>query len=225
MPVELERLDDMALWEIMYRAERIVGVPIDRETVLRTAILSDGFPYFVHLVTEYMLWDAFNAPEIRKCVTVEDFGNAISSAIPHADSVLRDTYSKATKKYKHSEEYEDVLWSYADSPTLSRQSNDVYQNSYKKIFDRRDKIRLEKKEDSKPIMTKEQFDQRLAKLKTDSHANILHWRGAGWYEFRENMMRGFVRIKAMEAGVDLGIDHHKANKSAEQLHRLLNGIE
>lgn len=221
MPVELERLDDLSLWSIVDHASSIVGIGIDRETTLRTAILSDGFPYFVHLVTEYMFWEAFNAEEDRHSITVEDFGKAVVAAIPHADNLLRGTYEKATKKYRNSAEYEEVLWAYADAPTLTRQSQDVYDQSYLAIARKRNDLRRSRSEEVRPILSKEKFDQRLAKLKTDAHGEILRWRRSGWYEFQENMMRGFVRIRAREAGVELGIDHHHVSKSSQKLRELL----
>ncbi|MEM6899712.1 MAG: ATP-binding protein [Pseudomonadota bacterium] len=222
MPVELERLDDLSLWSIVDHAAAIVEVGIDRETNLRTAILSDGFPYFVHLVTEYMFWEAFHAEEERNIITVEDFGNAVVAAIPHADNMLRETYEKATKKYKNSEEYEEVLWAYADAPTLTRQSQDVYDQSYLAIVRKRNKQRRMRNEKTRPVLPKDKFDQRLAKLKTEAYGEILRWRRSGWYEFRENMMRGFVRIRAREAGVELGIDHHHVSKSSQLLRDLLS---
>lgn len=221
MPVELERLDDLSLWSIVDHASAIVGIGIDRETTLRTAILSDGFPYFVHLVTDYMFWEAFNAEEDRDSITVEDFGKAVVAAIPHADNLLKATYEKATKKYRNSEEYEEVLWAYADAPTLTRQSQDVYDQSYLVIARKRNSLRRSRNEEVRPILSKEKFDQRLAKLKTSAHGEILRWRKSGWYEFQENMMRGFVRIRAREAGVELGIDHHHVSKSSQRLRELL----
>lgn len=53
-------------------------------------------------------------------------------------------------------------------------------------------------------MTKGQFYNRMNSLKTERHGNILTAKGAGWYEFTENIVRGYVSLKAESEGVQLG---------------------
>jgi uncharacterized protein len=59
-------------------------------------------------------------------------------------------------------------------------------------------------------LTKNQFNNRLWNLAHDRHGRILKSMGAGWYQFAENVVRGYVRLKAEEQGIRLGIDHHYA---------------
>ena len=36
---------------------------------------------------------------------------------------------------------------------------------------------------------------------------ILKANRAGWYEFTENIVRGYVRLRAQEKGIELEVDH------------------
>jgi hypothetical protein len=219
-PIKLNRLDDSALWSIVDYAAQIVGLRVDRETILRIALLSDGFPYFVHLVCEYMFWSAFESGFVLTCIRPTDFDSGVLSATEHSDTILKDAYNKATQKYKNYDQYEEAIWAFADQPTLTRQSSEVYQKSYLKIVAHRNSIRVCRGEQEQKPLQKDEFDRRLARLKSDAHGEILKGSGSGWYEFRENMMRGYVRLRAREKGINLGIDHHHASPSARELHNL-----
>lgn len=195
-PIELPRLDHDSLIEIVRNAVRGVGLTIDYETSSRIAILSDGFPYFAHLVTEKMIWRAFDDEVEISRIALEHFGSGIDAAVTHAMALLREAYEVATKKY--SDSYEEVLWALVDKPTLTRQSANIYNESYLPIMSATGRKPLELKI----------FYNRLNALKTESHGNILTSPRRSWFEFSENMVRGYVKLKAAERRVDLGIDHH-----------------
>ena len=59
------------------------------------------------------------------------------------------------------------------------------------------------------------FNQRINSLKKPSHGQILLGSRQGWYEFSEKMIRGYVRLRAAEVGVDLGTDHPRALRAAD----------
>jgi hypothetical protein len=59
---------------------------------------------------------------------------------------------------------------------------------------------------SRRTLTKTQFSNRLNRLKTERHGQIIVGRGAGWYEFRENIVRGYVRLRAENEGIQLGVE-------------------
>ncbi len=202
-PIQLERLDAGSLWQIIESSASRLKLEIDRETVLRIGLLSDGFPYFVHLVCEQMFWAAFEDSEVVTRISPTHFGAGVDKAVQHAMSLLEEAYDKATKKYGN--DYEEVLWALVDRPTLSRQSSSVYSESYKPLMSRRPERKL---------LTDRQFIARLNNLKGDRHGQIIKGTGAGWYQFRENMIRGYVKIRARSQGLDLGIDHHNAVSSA-----------
>lgn len=201
-PIELPRLDHDSLIEIVTNAVEGVGLIVDNETSSRIAILSDGFPYFAHLVTEKMIWRAFDDHVQITMMALEHFGSGIDAAVTHAMALLRETYEIATKKY--SDSYEEVLWALVDKPTLTRQSANIYNESYLPIMraSRREPLELKR------------FYSRLNALKSESHGKILNSPRRSWFEFSENMVRGYVKLKAAERRVDLGIDHHNRTAPA-----------
>ena len=206
-PIELPRLDHESLVKIVTNAVSGVELGIDNETSSRIAILSDGFPYFAHLVTEKMIWQAFDDEAQTSSITLEHFGHGIDAAVTHAMALLRESYEIATKKYSGS--YEEVLWALVDKPTLTRQSAKIYNESYLPIMAAAGRNPMELKT----------FYNRLNALKTKSHGQILNSPRRSWFEFSENMVRGYVKLKAAEQKIDLGIDHH--NKTAP-VNRKLN---
>lgn len=204
VPVNLERLSVDVLMKIVSQACDSVPIDVPYETTLRIAILSDGFPYFVHLVTENMLWAAYDSESIAKGIKSEHFKLGVSGAIEKSFVSLRQAYDRATKKY--TDDYEEILWAIADKPTLIRQVSEIYNNSYLRLMS--DVTSLKLREKPKETLTMDRFRSRINKLKTDRHGSIVIGTGAGWYRFSENMLRGFVRLKAKQFGVDLGPDHH-----------------
>ncbi|MFJ3463719.1 hypothetical protein [Achromobacter spanius] len=62
--VEVPRLGWEARLEIVTEAARHFGLGMDNNVKYRIGILSDGFPAYVHLITEEMLWQAFDDSEI-----------------------------------------------------------------------------------------------------------------------------------------------------------------
>ncbi len=50
------------------------------------------------------------------------------------------------------------------------------------------------------MLTKDKFNQRLLTLRTPSHGSIVIGGGSGWFAFGENVMRGYVRLKAEADG-------------------------
>lgn len=110
------------------------------------------------------------------------------------DMKLRGPYEKATQKYNN--DYETILWAAADGHELRRRSTDIFV-SYERIMRDRD-------EDALP---RSRFNQRINALKKESHAAILTGTRAGWYEFSEMMIRGYVRLRAEIKGVELDDDH------------------
>src|SRR5262249_3597352 len=103
-------------------------------------------------------------------------------------------YEKATRKYKN--DYEEVLWAVADDHQLQRPTNEILQ-SYLRIMERR----------NKPALNKTQFYARMNNMKKEPYGEVLIGTRAGWYEFREKMLRGYARLRASQEGVELDIDH------------------
>jgi hypothetical protein len=57
---EVNRLGWDARREIVTQATQEFGLDVDNDVNWRIAIVSDGFPHYVHLITEHMIWQAFD---------------------------------------------------------------------------------------------------------------------------------------------------------------------
>lgn len=199
--VSLDQIPHDSRWKIIEAACDHFQIEMDRDSVIRIGQISDGFPYYVHLMGERIFWQAFDDPQITKRITMEHYKAGIHAAIEESQTSFRQAYDMATQKHKLSEDYEEVLWSVADGSLLSRQVTEIYQKSYLPIMDNR--------VDRGPL-SKELFYQRMNRLKTENHGKIIVGTQQGWYGFRENVVRGYVRLRAERAGVTIGVDHIKA---------------
>jgi Cdc6-like AAA superfamily ATPase len=195
-PIELEVLTHDARWEIIKSAAKELSYEIPHEFVIRIGQISDGFPYYVHLIGETLFWSIFQDQQKPTMFDSRHFHEGITQAIGEAEPVLKLAYDKAVQKY--SDDYEEVLWAVADSQSFRRQISEIYDKSYTSIMkQRKNRILLDRKK----------FNQRLLNLKKDRHGSVLDGTGAGWYQFHENVVRGYVRLRAQNSGVELGKDH------------------
>ena len=62
LPIELERLSHDARWEIIKTAAAAMNVTVGDNHLMRIGQISDGFPYYVHLIGEQLLWNMFDDP-------------------------------------------------------------------------------------------------------------------------------------------------------------------
>jgi hypothetical protein len=190
--VALDRLSWDARWEIVEDAARGMGVTIDENMRIRIAAISGGFPHYVHLVTEKLLWRMFSDPTPVTSATLEHYRGALDDAVESVAPQLKEPYLRATQRA--SEDYRDVVWAAADAYDLQRHTGRIF-DSYVAIAGSLGKAPLERKK----------FSARLNDLKSESHGSIVRNLAdrAGWYEFRENMVRGFVRLVAEQHGIEL----------------------
>ncbi|MGK7754376.1 MULTISPECIES: AAA family ATPase [unclassified Roseovarius] len=197
--VGLGQLPWEAREEIITTAADAVGVDVDRDTSIRIARISDGFPHYVHFLSEKLFWQVFYKKS-DGVATPNDFGEAMLAASQSMEMRLRAPYEKATRKYNN--DYETVLWAVADGHELIRPSKEIFA-SYETMM----------RQLSDEPLDRAKFNQRLNSLKKTSHAAILTGSRAGWYEFTEKMVRGYVRLRAETAGVELEVDHPRIQRS------------
>lgn len=182
-----------ARYEIVQSAATTLGISVDKNTEIRIARISDGFPHYIHFVCEKLFWNVFEARN-EGVVTAELFQSAVTKAAAAMDMKLRGPYEQATRKYNN--DYEAVLWAVADGHELQRRSSAIFE-SYGRIA---------KTTDGK-LLDRQKFNNRINALKKEPHGSILCATRAGWYEFRETMVRGYVRLRAEQEGIQLQIDH------------------
>lgn len=201
--VELGQLPFEAREEILMEAADAVGIKVDRNTMIRVARISDGFPHYVHFISEKLFWRVYEDEDSQGEVAPKHFELAMSDASEAMDMKLRGPYEKATQKYN--DDYETVLWAAADGHELTRRSTDIFK-SYVEI------MRVLERE----ALDRTKFNGRINSLKKASHAGILKGSRSGWYEFSEKMIRGYVRLRAEKAGVVLDADHPAAQRLRER---------
>jgi hypothetical protein len=129
------------------------------------------------------------------------FKAGIEGALQRTEAALRAQYNKATHKTRNTADYEEALWALADSTADQRQITEIYDTSYNQIM-------LERVGRQK--LSKEQLNQRYLSMRKESHARIVAGFGSGWFAFRENIMRGYVRLQAESQGINLGRHHSTA---------------
>ena len=196
--VSLAQLPWEARFEIVEGAAKVLGIVSNKDTVIRISRISDGFPHYIHFISEKLFWQIF---QNRSDGTMHPdlFESAMNDASEAMDIKLKGPYEKATRKYRN--DYETVLWAAAYGHELVRRSSDIYE-SYNKIMDSYDGERLDRTS----------FNRKMHKLKQDNHANMLTGNRQGWYEFSEKMIRGYVRLRAAQHGIDLDGDHPAATR-------------
>lgn len=192
--IELEKLHHNYLWSIINTVADQTGVTIPKEILIRIGVVSDGFPHFVHLIGQCMYW-AMQDDEAEVTVCQRShYDTGIKEALEQAEAPLRAAYFRATEKTKNKLDYEEALWALADRVETRRQVSSVYKSSYLRI--------VHSRRGRNPV-GQSIFNQRLLSLRSDAHGNIVEGHGSGYFSFRENVMRGFVRLKAESEGVEL----------------------
>jgi len=197
--IELKRLSHDGRWEIIDDAAARIGVKISKDMNVRIGQISDGFPHYIHLIGEKLLWAIYDDPELVTTARKRHFDNGVAAAVKEAEALPRVAYQKATEKY--TDDYKEVLWALADGPHLRRQTTDTFTKSYLPIMSRRD---------GRTVLDKAKFSNRLNRLKTESHGKILTASGQGWYEYTDNIVRGYVRLKAQQENVEIGDGYFNA---------------
>lgn len=193
--VELSRLSWEARREIVIKAADTFGLGIDDNVNWRIATVSDGFPYYVQLITEKMLWEAFSDSEIISELGFDQYYLGLKKSIQSINAELKRPYEKAVV---HRElKYEPVVWATADGEDLFRNLPSMYE-SYKIIFN---KIN----DPEQKLLTKEKFSQHIRQLKSNNYGEILESIGnrPGWYIYKEKMLRGYVRMQAEANDIQL----------------------
>lgn len=202
--VELPRLSWDGRFAIIDTAARALGVTIEGRPRTRIAAISDGFPHYIHLICEKLFWQMFNDEAPCPVPNADHYREAIAASVMGIEQHLRATYEQAAI-LKDTQDYGEVLWAVADHADLFRSTESIYE-SYVKLFGSE---RLDR-----PTVV-----SRLNALKGGSCGRILtNWNDKkGWYEFRESIMRGYVRLRAEEQGFELALDFAAATSSSASL--------
>src|SRR4029077_16537701 len=93
--IELQRLSWKARYEIIEKAASALGVEVDDRPRFRVAAISDGFPYYIHLICEKLFWQMFNTELSCTVPTLDHFREAVSEAVMGIEQHLRASYDQA----------------------------------------------------------------------------------------------------------------------------------
>ena len=168
------------------------GITLPKDIAVRLAAVSDGYPYYVHLITEKMLWLLFEKSELINSVTWDDYFEALNSAIEGITAELARPYEQAMGQ--RGSEYEHVLWSTAADEWQGARLADMYAQ-YENIVDQ------------VPNATKldySKFSTRLRNLLKPDYGEILvRGHRQGFYMYREKMLSGYIRMQAEANHIEL----------------------
>lgn len=191
--VELHKLPWEARREIVQTAADAFGLDLDDDINWRIAMISDGYPYYVHLITERVLWAAWSEEEQVPRLGPPHFLLGLRSAIAAINAELKRPYEDAV--LQREAHYEDVVWSTADGDEMLLSLPNMYQ-AYCVIRGKRD---------GRPQLERPKFSDCVRDLRKTGFGPILQSmpKRTGWYMYREPMLRGYVRMQAEANGVQL----------------------
>lgn len=185
----VDRLAFQACLDIISDAAIHLKIPIDKGYMYRIAKISDGFPYFVHLICEKIFTVAFDR-ELSK-VDSEAYADGIDQAITSVEFSLKRTYENAL--HKNTRKYEHVIWAVANHRLLDVNIDDIW-SSYVGICD---KISIS------PVR-RENIITKLNQLTQPAYGEMLKKPRRSNFTFSEKMMRAYARLRAERVGCSLG---------------------
>ncbi|MGP9802023.1 AAA family ATPase [Rheinheimera sp. NSM] len=190
--IELPKLSWDARWAIVKDVAKEFGIRVDHELCVRIAAVSDGYPYYVHLITEKLFWCLYEDKKNVTEVTNEHYQAALREAIDSISAELKRPYETAVNQ--RTGDYEEVLWSTADSEFLHRYLKEMY-SSYQYVM---------KQLPCKEPLSYDKYCSRVRSLKSKSNGEVLIAETKpGLYSYREKMLRGYVRMQAEAHGIQL----------------------
>lgn len=192
--IELLRLSWEGRLEIVHKAIESFDLSINSHIVWRIAMVSDGFPYYVQLMTEKMLWEVYSDDDCVEQIENQHFQLGLRRAVLSINAELKRPYEQAV--LQREEEYENVVWATSDGENLWRSQSDMYE-SYKFVIRKRESV-------SEPL-SKAKFNEYIRRLKQEKFGEILLPLDGrvGWYVYKEKMLRGYVRMQAEASGIEL----------------------
>jgi len=192
--INLPRLDYTARWEIIDGAATALGIRVNDDSRFRIAAISDGFPHYIHLICHKLFWILFHEASPVVLASQDHYVASVRAALTGIEPELRKPYELATMKNK--DDYEPILWAISAHFETVRNTDAIY-SSYLQIMTTLEKEPLDRR----------RFSSRLNSLKSDRHGHMLITRRRNWYEFSQNVVRGYVRLRAEDRGLRLPYEH------------------
>lgn len=201
--LKLDPLHYSGCFAIIDRAFSEFGLVVPEDLRIRIAGISDGYPHYVHLICEKMLVLAYERN--LETITNDLYLDGLNEAVTSVAQSLRGPYEKATlARDRH---YSYILWAVADSRDLQRTISDI-KASYESVIDQ---VSWRKKEDIS-LLGDDAFSRILRNFKSIDFGEVVvpafDGKRRGWYTFKENMLRGYIRMCAEANRVKLDFEKH-----------------
>ncbi|WP_250478862.1 MULTISPECIES: ATP-binding protein [unclassified Caballeronia] len=194
--VKVERLNVTSRWEIIDNSAKALGLSVDDEVRHRIAAISDGFPVYIHRICEKLYQVVFNLEPTIEVIDVTHLDAAITETILSIEHFIRKPYDSAIMR-DDGDALERILWALADHSDLTRTQKSIHV-SLAKILDAL----------NVPPIGEKDFVRLIAKLRGGKEPIVqLHKGRRGLNEFRENIFRGYVRLRAEARGIRLALDY------------------
>lgn len=198
-PIEVSRLALQPCLDIVDDVEKAIGVEIDRNTKIRIAQISDGFPYFVHLITEKTMWRWFADTDKQGFTTPDHYEAGLRDAAASAAPELKVGYDLAANKYALDGEM--IVWALATGDLLEKQIKVVHKH-FCEVFDV-----TPGSDKPQKCLNQNQLSARLNHFMKEPYGKMVASPRRSFYAFTEKRMRGYARLRAAMRGVPLRPDH------------------
>jgi hypothetical protein len=191
--LQLDRMRDDELAEIVTTGEERVSVTF-QETVRRKVIaLSDHFPFYTHLLCKYSAEEAGKVlqdnPRAKVVVAEPEYRKALRKAIKTGEASLRDAYQDAVITVKRKTEmFRNVLWAVAYAESREVQVQEIAENIGLLIGEKPKIVSL---------------SNYLGRLISAKKKEILVRVRQGYYKFANPLMRAYIRLILEEHNIDL----------------------
>jgi len=141
-----------------------------------------------------LLWLAFNEERKVALLSSELFDEALKDAIISIGAHLKRPYEQATAH--RSPDYTEILWATSDSEDTIRHSEAIF-SSYLRTHE---KVHGRNPPPESLPLPQANFQAKLRDLKKKQYRSIIETAldRKGLYTYRENILRGFIAMKALE---------------------------
>lgn len=192
---EVERLLPQACLDILTDAEAALEIRLKDSFRYRIAQISDGFPYFVHLMAEKIFTASYDVDE--STVSLESYHKGLEDALASVEFSFKKTYDDAL--HRNTKKYEHVTWAAASDKLLDVNVEQIWL-SYQKICSQIDVAPVKRAN----------MQSKLSQLTTPQYSSILKKTRRSNYTFAEKMMRAYARLRAAQSGCILGPENSGA---------------
>lgn len=126
--IGLERLGWSAREDIVRDAAAAFSLSVADDVCFTVAKISNGFPYYAHLIMEKLLWLVFNEEAPVTHLDMKLFELALEDAISSIGAHLKRPYEQATSH--RSPDYTEILWATSDSEDIIRYGEGIFYRIY-----------------------------------------------------------------------------------------------